>query len=34
MTETEAREFMLVLRRALLLVVTWIEKHYGLERAA
>jgi hypothetical protein len=31
MTTSEAKEFMLVLRRALLLIVVWIEQHYGLD---
>ena len=29
-TEDEMREFMMVVRRALLLVVAWIEKRYQL----
>ena len=29
-TEDEMREFMIVIRRALLLVVSWIEKRYQL----
>lgn len=28
----EMREFMLMLRQALLLIVSWIERRYGLER--
>lgn len=28
----ELREFMLVLRQALLMVVAWIERRYGLAR--
>jgi hypothetical protein len=28
----ELREFMIVLRQGLLLIVTWIERRYGLER--
>jgi len=30
--EDELREFMMVLRRALLMVVAYIEKRYGLRR--
>lgn len=30
----DLREFMIVLRRALLMVVDWIEKRYGLKRKA
>jgi hypothetical protein len=29
---TDLREFMIVLRRALLVIVRWIEKRYGLKR--
>ena len=29
-TDNDLREFMLVLRRALLMVVRWIENHYGV----
>jgi len=32
MEDGELREFMLVLRQALLMVVGWIEKRYGLSR--
>jgi hypothetical protein len=32
--EAEMREFMLVVRRALLLVVRWIEKRYGWHERA
>jgi hypothetical protein len=31
-TETELRDFMLILRRALLLIVRWIEKKYELTK--
>ncbi len=30
MTDTEWREFMTVLRRALLMIVRWIEKRYAI----
>ena len=30
MTDADAREFMLVLRRAMLMVVRWIERRYGV----
>jgi hypothetical protein len=29
--DDELREFMLILRQALLMIVRWIEKRYGLE---
>lgn len=31
MTEDDLREFMIIVRRALLLVVKWIEKKYNLQ---
>ena len=31
MTENDAREFLLMLRRALLLIVRWIETRYKLK---
>jgi hypothetical protein len=32
MSADEMREFMLVLRQALLMIVAWIERRYGLTR--
>lgn len=32
--QDDLREFLIVLRRALLLVVDWIERRYGLKRKA
>lgn len=32
--QDDLREFMIVLRRALLMVVEWIERRYGLKRKA
>jgi hypothetical protein len=32
MESGEWREFLIVLRRALLMIVSWIEKKYGLSR--
>ena len=31
-SDDSMREFLLVLRQALLMIVSWIEKRYGLER--
>jgi hypothetical protein len=31
MTDPDLKEFFLVLRQALLMIVRWIEKRYGLE---
>jgi hypothetical protein len=33
MTNDELREFLLILRQALLMVVRWIEKRYDLRRS-
>jgi hypothetical protein len=32
MNEKKAREFFIILRRALLMIVDWIEKEYSLSR--
>ena len=32
MSDNELRDFLLVLRRALLVIVRWIEKRYGTEK--
>jgi len=29
-TDDDLRDFMLTLRRALMMVIRWIEKHYGV----
>jgi hypothetical protein len=31
LTEEELREFFLIVRRALLMIVRWIEKHYLID---
>lgn len=34
MSEERQKRFLIMLRQALLMVVSWIEKEYGLERKA